>query len=402
MTLRSLALVLAVGGIGTAVTLVEPWKNSAPARVEVATQAMTVGDLVVAVTAPGKLSPAVVRELKVSKLFQIQKLLIAPGEKVERGQAVAVLAHSQVLEDALSKVRGAEVDYQSAVKDHALAKELFEAKAIPENDVRDKAVRRQKAQIQYQTAQDEFDISASLLGLEPGAARKGPPFTPRAPITGTVTKLNGEEGRWLEGDAKAPLMVIADLSKLRITAKVNLVDLPQIRLGQRVEFTLAGYSPLHGQVKSIGLEPPPQSEQRDAFAGGQENTNTVEVGAWVDTRIPDNITLGVNGETRIIITERHRVPLIPIDAVVTRNGGKVVYVMDQGVARERPVALGLRDDMQVEVVSGLQPAMRIITQGHLNLRDGTPVRIKRADTPAVAAPSPLSDPLPHASFLPGA
>ncbi len=401
MTLRSLALILAVGGAGTAVTLVEPWKNSAPAPSEVATQTLTVGDLVVAVTAPGKLFPTLTRELKISKLFQIKKLLVSTGAKVAQGQAVAVLAHSQVLEDILGKVRGAEVDYQSAVKDHALAKELFEAKAIPENDVRDKDVRMQKARIQYQTAQDEFDISASLLGVDAGSVRKGPPFTLRAPIAGFVTKLNGEEGRWLEGDAKTPLMVIADLSKLRIIAKVNIVDVPQLRLGQRVEFTLAGFTPLQGKITSIALEPPAQSEQRDAVMGGQDNANTVEVGAEAEAPASGNVTLGVNGETRVIITERRRVPLIPVDAVVTRNGGKVVYVLDQGAARERPVVLGLRDDMQVEVVSGLQPDARIITQGHLNLRDGAPVRIKGTGAPALAAPSPLADPLSHSSFLPG-
>jgi HlyD family secretion protein len=60
---------------------------------------------------------------------------------------------------------------------------------------------------------------------------------------------------------------------------------------------------------------------------------------------------------------------------------KVVFVLEQGVARARPVETGLSDARRVEIVSGLGPDDRVVVGPFRTLdelRDGQPAR----DVPA--------------------
>ncbi len=77
---------------------------------------------------------------------------------------------------------------------------------------------------------------------------------------------------------------------------------------------------------------------------------------------------------------------VPIQAVVERAGEKggkerkVIFVVDAGKARQRPVATGLSDETHVELASGVKPGEQVITGPYRILRDlkeGDPVQISQ-------------------------
>jgi membrane fusion protein (multidrug efflux system) len=68
---------------------------------------------------------------------------------------------------------------------------------------------------------------------------------------------------------------------------------------------------------------------------------------------------------------------IPLYTVITRNGEQYVYVEGDGVAKRRPVKLGILEDWRVQIKEGLVPGDRVIVEGHRNVEDGQRVNIVR-------------------------
>jgi macrolide-specific efflux system membrane fusion protein len=75
-----------------------------------------------------------------------------------------------------------------------------------------------------------------------------------APIAGTVVTLNVRDGQMV-GTAQpaAPLMRIADLSKLTVAARVAENDVTRLRAGMQANFTTSGYPGRHwsGKLRQV-------------------------------------------------------------------------------------------------------------------------------------------------------
>jgi multidrug efflux pump subunit AcrA (membrane-fusion protein) len=78
-----------------------------------------------------------------------------------------------------------------------------------------------------------------------------------------------------------------------------------------------------------------------------------------------------------LVTNTHRnVPVIPRVAVINTYGSWIVFVVDdRNIARRRVVALGLENELLVEVVEGLELGDRVVSAGQNFLSDGDLVRI---------------------------
>jgi membrane fusion protein (multidrug efflux system) len=78
--------------------------------------------------------------------------------------------------------------------------------------------------------------------------------------------------------------------------------------------------------------------------------------------------------------------MLPEAAVVPDQGRTFVYVVEDGKAERREVALGRRRPGEVEVVTGLRANERVVVEGTQKLRDGAAVR--EAGEPARPAGGP--------------
>ena len=100
---------------------------------------------------------------------------------------------------------------------------------------------------------------------------------------------------------------------------------------------------------------------------------------------------------------------IVVDTSVVQNGpnGTFVYVVDgQGKAAVRPVKIGVTQGNQAVIESGLAAGTRVVVDGQLKLRPGTPVtevrnasatRSTPASAPSAPAPQTASKPQPASS-----
>jgi multidrug efflux pump subunit AcrA (membrane-fusion protein) len=67
---------------------------------------------------------------------------------------------------------------------------------------------------------------------------------------------------------------------------------------------------------------------------------------------------------------------IPKEAVLGGREKPAVFVVEEGVARLRPVRLGITDGERYHVKEGLKEGEIVVTFGLNDLRDGTPVQYK--------------------------
>lgn len=96
---------------------------------------------------------------------------------------------------------------------------------------------------------------------------------------------------------------------------------------------------------------------------------------------------------RLMLDTLHDATIIPASALQRGASGLFVYVIgaDDTVA-VRTVKTGTTEGERVQVLSGLQPGERVVTDGSDRLRDGSPVSVPRLANGAAA--SSLADTLP--------
>lgn len=86
----------------------------------------------------------------------------------------------------------------------------------------------------------------------------------------------------------------------------------------------------------------------------------------------------VTGEVRV--AEHANAIVVPEGCVIRRPSGQVVYKIEDGKAVEVLVTTGLRDNGNIEVLSGVQSGDQLALDGAAYLTNGTPVNVKTVMT----------------------
>ena len=140
-----------------------------------------------------------------------------------------------------------------------------------------------------------------------------------APMSGTVTRLNVEEGEIVTSGRSAfsqgaAILTIADLSRMVVKTRINEVDIAKIALGQRVEIRVDAYRDkvFEGRVSEIA----PSAYTPDQRAGQQgDGTITFEVMIEV-VGSPSELLPGMSADVDIIVMQDDNVLQLPIDSVI--------------------------------------------------------------------------------------
>lgn len=184
----------------------------------------------------------------------------------------------------------------------------------------------------------------------------------KAPAEGTILEIPVGPGAVLHhGDL---VVAMADMRRFVVCAMVDELEVGNLRPGQRasVRSEYFGAEVIEGTVERIlpavrSFRGVPSVEVRLAVAPGR----------WSP---PDGLTVDV----RIHVDQAAEGRLVPIEAIVERQGENVVFVYDGGKARRRAVRLGLRNRSSVEILDGLERGEQVIVGGHVFLTDGEAIR----------------------------
>jgi membrane fusion protein, heavy metal efflux system len=228
-----------------------------------------------------------------------------------------------------------------------------------ELDKSDLAVRRDLEQAQSDYAQAASEAARADARLRQTGARAGATgdgkLAVRSPIAGRVVDLAAAEGAYWN-DATAPLMTVADLSRVFVSANAQEKDLARLYVGQQASVKLDAYAaPLTGQVRYVG-------DLLDA------DTRTVKVRLPFDNR-DGALKPGMFAEATLS-SRPHQGILVPMAAVVQGGFSSHAFVeVSPWRFAPREVRLGAQIGQQVEVLAGLKAGERVVVKDGVLLND---------------------------------
>jgi HlyD family secretion protein len=182
-----------------------------------------------------------------------------------------------------------------------------------------------------------------------------------SPVDGLILARSAAIGQVVSGSA-GPLFTVATNNAFELAAEVSESELARLAPGMSVAVTLPGRSePLTGQIRLIS----PQVDARSRLG-------TVKVALPADAALRNGSF--AQGEIEIA---RSTGVAIPSAAVLYRGRDAYVQKVVEGRIASTPVMLGLRDNINVEVKSGLALGDEVVSRAGTFVTDGdavTPVR----------------------------
>ncbi|MBI4860681.1 MAG: efflux RND transporter periplasmic adaptor subunit [Candidatus Riflebacteria bacterium] len=186
----------------------------------------------------------------------------------------------------------------------------------------------------------------------------------RSPVDGVIQTRQAQTGQFVQRGSTITTLLRRDPLLLRFS--VPAVEAARIHGGMTVRFTVAGFAnPFRAVVSHVAAQADP-------------NSRMVTVTARVDDPGREALKPGSFAEVTVPIDAEVENPVIPQSAVRPSERGFLVFLYENGVAREHVVKLGLRTaDGQVEVRSGLNPGDMMILRGSDAVRDGSEVEVEQ-------------------------
>ncbi|MCK5943876.1 MAG: efflux RND transporter periplasmic adaptor subunit, partial [Planctomycetes bacterium] len=292
-------------------------------------------------------------------------------EEYEISKAEARLAE-QRLDFANARIKQAEANVRAAVT------RVEAAKAV-----RDASQRRLEAQ------------QASLARAVDMASKT----VIKAPLSGLITACNVEKGEravpGIQSNPVATLMTIADMSVIEAEIEVDEADIVSVKLGAKAQVEVDAIRDLKltGIVTEIGQSPIMSTDNQE----GKEFKVVVRI-----DNPPEELRPGFTATAEIETATRVDCLVVPLQALTVRErerdtDGKLVvppkpvegrevyaaetsvsrkdleevegvFLLIDGVARFRPVETGITGDMDIEVLSGLQPGEEVVIGPYQKLR----------------------------------
>ncbi len=257
-------------------------------------------------------------------------------------------------------------DFTAAQKDFfqaRLSRELAQKDYRRKKDLIENGVSSQKeleeAENALLIADKEYENAVAALRVyqveNPENMTLGQPLVVRAPINGNILENNIVTGQYLKDDSE-PIAVVADLSKVWITAQVKEKDIRFIREGNKLDIEVSAFpgKRIEGTVFHV-------EESVD------EGTRSIRVLSVCDNR-DKKLKLGMY-TTMHFLSEPADMVHIPDKALLQGEKDSYVYVQTAADTYvRRPVEVEVSGDGLAVITSGLAMGERIISEGGYYLK----------------------------------
>ena len=311
--------------------------------------------LEVEVLETGRVQPREKVDLKSKIAGQVSSVLVQEGALVKMGQVLIVLDpidYQRELAKADADVAQANAALDFARLSHDRAQRGVAQDIAPRmeldlqtHEVRAKTVSLQSAEVARTVARDHLGYTKIV-----------------SPIDGTVIARAIEPGESVVPgvqstfDGKA-LLTVADLSALLVKVNLNQIDVAKVSVGRKVTLTLDAL-PGH-TYRAVVTKVAPASVK---LAGKDQEVFPVEA----QLEAPDGLVKpGMTADVRIHLDAKDGVLVVPLEAIVKESGKS--FVVHVTPSEKNPahtdkieVTLGLRNDREVEITSGVTEGARVL------------------------------------------
>jgi cobalt-zinc-cadmium efflux system membrane fusion protein len=310
------------------------------------------------IKAMGKVIIPLDRQAIISYAFpaRIAEGHVAPGDRVRKGQALVTL-ESEEVGNTLSEFYKTSADLELSRLNLEREQRLFENGVAPKKDLLAAENDFQVAQASREAAEKKLHV----LGFNEQQVQQishshqvSPRITLYSPIAGKIVSSRVVRGMMTE--AATEILVIFDLSMLWIDAEVYEKDIAHIHVGQKVDIHVPAYPDEHfsGSISYIS----------DTI---QEETRTITVRTQV-ANPQGMLKPGMFADLHIFYNGSREILAVPANAVLEEGDEKIVFVQEGDHYVKRGIRTGSLAEGSYEVLSGLRPGERVVTQGLMHLK----------------------------------
>lgn len=278
-------------------------------------------------------------------------LKVALGDRVTRGQLLAVIDSPDLRQAYGDDAKAADT---AKLTEKNLARQEAQNKLGVASDRDLDQARSDHAQAAAEYARTQARLK--ILGVSSGSGPSSHLLTVTAPVTGSITTLNVAPGTMIN-DATQPMMTIADLSTVWVTALAPEKDVAAVFKNQDAEVSFVAYPGrrLHGKVLFASDVIEPDSRRNKIRI---EFTN------------PD-YSLKPNMFATVTLAGRKQVHVVlPSSALLMNNDRTSVFVATAPWTFERrTVDPLLQEGPSVAIRSGVEAGEQVVVKGGILLND---------------------------------
>ncbi|MBA2458856.1 MAG: efflux RND transporter periplasmic adaptor subunit [Gemmatimonadales bacterium] len=308
---------------------------AAPGRVTESFQAT--GQIVPAAGRMARVSAPVAGVVEASGLTRSP----APGQRVTRGQVLAVL--TPALGEGGSAYAQARAEIREARDEHARAQRLYAVEAVPQRRVHE-------AEIRLTAARE------ALAGFGGAAAsRADGRIAIRAPLAGVVASRSLAPGSRV--DAGAELFTVVDPTVVWVEANVPARDAARVSASGKATFRVPGLDTVRSVRRTVSVGSVIDSVSRTVPVIYEVNNTDGRLKVGMHAQVAVGTGREVEGVT------------IPSSAVLEEEGRPVAYVQPEGERFEkRDLTLGGTSEGRTLVRSGITTGERVVTGAAYQVR----------------------------------
>jgi RND family efflux transporter MFP subunit len=266
---------------------------------------------------------------------------------------------------AVERLNKAEAEFEkatSAFQKGLIAQSAYEA-IQKEYEIALIEAGRKKDEIMATTkglTQAEIDVKVAQMDLEKTRIR--------APFAGVLTDIKVSPREHI--DAGRELCTLVNISRIWVKAKILESEIGKIKAGREVDLRFSAYpgKVFKGVVEAVS-----------PVVNAEDKTCAVHIALSNPT---EEIKPGMHAEVEIAAEIYKDRLLVPQEAILVRGGRKLVFVVENGLAKWRYVKIGLENEDLAEILPGERPEETVnegdlvITEGHFTLAHDASVTIK--------------------------
>jgi HlyD family secretion protein len=264
-----------------------------------------------------------------------------------------------------------------------------------------------QAQQSVHTSESRANAQQALLRGQSSQRYKA---TTLSPLTGVVVDIPARVGQFtLASTSTTSLMTIADMTTINVEVNVDETEIAQLDVGQpaKVKVDAMGEKELAGTVVQKNPLAVSRSDTQGSGLGNRVNVQeakefkvVIELKELPD-EVRDSLRPGMTATATVTTKTKQNVLAVPLQAIVEKSPTptptppgqqgaapaptpaekpkeiKGVYVLDGKKVKFIPVETGITGESDIEITSGLQPNLEVVTGPSRVLRtlkEGDPVQ----------------------------
>jgi membrane fusion protein (multidrug efflux system) len=200
----------------------------------------------------------------------------------------------------------------------------------------------------------------------------------RAPFPGRLGISSINPGQYLNPGDK--IVTLQSLDQVYFDFYLPQQELSRLSLGLKVELTTDAYPDSVFTGKITAINPKVETDSRNVLIEATVNNPKHELlpGMYASVEVEA-------GQPKSMLT-------VSQTAVTFNPYGETVYVIEDNIAKQRFVTVGLKRGDQMVILTGLKEGELVVTSGQIKLRNNSPVKINNEAEPSNdPAPTPIDE-----------